>query len=330
MPRPQPTPPAPRTRPRRKPAAASASHDTSSARDRAGARIPGLHEIPCWPHLKLDIVREYARAYSTIQSRQPGLAHYYVEGFSGPCVHVSSRAGDFVPGSPLNALLVQPPFRHHYLMDLDGGHVSALRAAVGARDDVTLLGGDWNEILLGRVFPQVRYEDYRRALCLLDPCGLHPDWRLIETAGRLRTIDLFVCLPVVDAGCSALWAAPERITARDAARMTRFWGDETWREAAAPRPGPAIGRRRGPDAESPSASTVVEAFHRRLREVARFANVPEPLALRDAAGAVVSHLFFAARTDTANRIIEDIFSRHRGGTPGAPGPSATNGHSGAR
>jgi hypothetical protein len=38
----------------------------------------------------------------------------------------------------------------------------------------------------------VRQEDYRRALCVLDPSGAALDWRVIETAGRLKTIDLFV------------------------------------------------------------------------------------------------------------------------------------------
>ena len=32
--------------------------------------------------------------------------------------------------------------------------------------------GDCNHILLRQVLPRARYEDYRRALCLLDPYGL--------------------------------------------------------------------------------------------------------------------------------------------------------------
>jgi hypothetical protein len=66
---------------------------------------------------------------------------------------------------------------------------------------------------------------------------------------------------------------------------------------------------------------VARAFRRRLREVARFVHVPEPLALRNGAGAVAHLLFFASRTDTANHIVEDIFARHRAHDRAAPGTS---------
>src|SRR5262249_41843711 len=139
--------------------------------------------IPRWQELKLEIVRKYATAYSTILSRQPGLAHYWIDGFAGAGVHVGKRTGEFLPGSPLNALLVTPPFRHHYLVDLDGHRVEALRRVVGDGDDVTLLRGDGNLALLEEVLPRVRHEDYRRALCVLDPSPLHLDWRVVEMAG---------------------------------------------------------------------------------------------------------------------------------------------------
>ena len=160
-----------------------------SATDRP-ARATNGHDLPDWPQLKLDIVRRYGAAYSTISSRQPGLAHYWIDGFirSG----TDTLAREFVPGGALNALLVTPPFRHHYLVSMGGERVDALRGAVDGRADVTLLEG--SQALLDDVLPRVRQEEYRRALCVLDPCGPALDWRAVEMAGRLRTIDLFVVL----------------------------------------------------------------------------------------------------------------------------------------
>jgi hypothetical protein len=43
--------------------------------------------------------------------------------------------------------------------------------------------GDCNRVLLEDVFPKVRYEDYRRALCILDPYKLNPDWTVVAKAG---------------------------------------------------------------------------------------------------------------------------------------------------
>jgi hypothetical protein len=86
--------------------------------------------------------------------------------------------------------------------------------------------------------------------------------------------------------------------------MTHAWGDDSWREVAA--------ARRSGGAESTHAG-IAAAFGRRLREVARFGNVLEPLPIPDRTGtAVVGYLFFASRTDTANEVLEEIFARHRG------------------
>jgi hypothetical protein len=63
---------------------------------------------------------------------------------------------------------------------------------VDGRAGVTLLEGGGSRALLEEVLPRVRQEDYRRALCVLDPSGAALDWRVIEMAGRLKTIDLFV------------------------------------------------------------------------------------------------------------------------------------------
>src|SRR5439155_8247876 len=134
--------------------------------------------IGYWSELKLDIVRQYATAYSTILAAQkpPGFHHAYIDAFAGSGRHISKRTGEFVLGSPLNALAVHPPFKEYHLIDLDSNKIAALREATKGRPDVHVYEGDCNQILLDTVFSAVRYEDYRRALCLLDPYGLHLRW----------------------------------------------------------------------------------------------------------------------------------------------------------
>ena len=94
---------------------------------------------------------------------------------------------------------VDPPFQEFYFVDLDGDKIEHLRALAGDRKDVHLLGGDCNQILLSWVFPKVRWEDYRRGLCLLDPYGLHLQWEVIKAAGELKTHRPLPQLP--DHGC---------------------------------------------------------------------------------------------------------------------------------
>jgi len=55
----------------------------------------------------------------------------------------------------------------------------------------------------------------------------------------------------------------------------------------------------------------VEAFRKRLQEVAGFQYVPQPMPMRNEKGAVIYYLFFASPNRTGNHIVEDIFNKYR-------------------
>ena len=57
-------------------------------------------EIGYWSEVKLDIVKEYATAYSTILTKQPGLHHVYIDGFAGAGVHIQQGHGGVRPRKP--------------------------------------------------------------------------------------------------------------------------------------------------------------------------------------------------------------------------------------
>ena len=193
---------------------------------------PKFDEIGNWSEVKLDIVKRYAAEYSKILSKQPGLYHVYVDGFAGAGEHLRKGTHERVAGSPLLALEIAPPFREYFFVDLDGDKIGYLEDRVGVRSDVHIFRGDCNEVLLNEIFPALKYEDFRRALCLLDPYGLDLSWDVIAMAGRLKTIDLFLNFPIMDANRNALWRDPERVSPDQAARLTRYWGDESWRDVA--------------------------------------------------------------------------------------------------
>ena len=75
-------------------------------------------EIGYWSEIKLEIIRDYASAYSRILNSKK-LPHIYIDAFSGAGTHIAKSTGQFVPGSPTNALNVQPPFREYHFIDMD-------------------------------------------------------------------------------------------------------------------------------------------------------------------------------------------------------------------
>lgn len=265
-------------------------------------------QIGYWSEVKLAIVREYAKAYSTILAKQPRLRHVYVDAFAGAGIHLSKTTHELVPGSPLNALAVDPPFRELHLIDLDGAKIANLRQLVGDRPDVFIYEGDCNRVLLDDVFPRIRYEDYRRGLCLLDPYGLTLSWDVLAQAGRMRSIELFLNFPIMDMNRNALWVNPTGVDTADLERMTNFWGDDSWRDVIYTGQKTLFG-----DEElikTAGNQQVVNAFRKRLRDAAGFKEVPEPIPMRNSRNATVYYLFFASHNATGARIARHILKQY--------------------
>jgi len=269
-------------------------------------------EVDYWTEVKLDIVKEYLGAYSTIMNaqRNPPFSYVYIDGFSGPGVCISKASGEDIPGSPLNALNVVPPFHEYYFIDMDGGRAAKLRRMCEGIKNVTIREGDCNEILLQQVFPTIRYEDYRRGLCLLDPYKMDVRWPLVERAGKMRSIELFINFPTMDINRNALRKDPAKITRKSAERMTAFWGDDSWRECfyQDKQPLPIFEIEEEKEA---SNLQVVNAYRERLKDVAGFQYVSEGMPMRNRRNAVVYYLLFASQKPDGKKIVMEIFEKYR-------------------
>jgi three-Cys-motif partner protein len=56
---------------------------------------------------------------------------------------------------------------------------------------------------------------------------------------------------------------------------------------------------------------IADAYRKRLKEVAGFRYVPEPIPMRNSKNAVVYYLFFASSNSTGEKIVKEIFDRYR-------------------
>jgi three-Cys-motif partner protein len=264
-------------------------------------------EIGYWSEVKLDIINAYALEYSKILSAQvsPKFCHVYIDAFAGAGIHISKKTKSFVLGSPAKILGVKPSFCEYYFIDLDRMKAESLRKMAAGRKDVFVYEGDCNEILLKEVFPKVRFEEYRRGLCLLDPYGLHLNWDVIRAAGAMRSLEVLLNFPVADMHRNVLWRNPEGVGESDIARMNAFWGDDSWRKIAYTTDKNLFG-----DPEKTDIEVVAQAFRDRLVQCAGFAHVPKPIPMRNSKGAIVYYLFFASQNPFAKKIVEHIFTKY--------------------
>lgn len=265
-------------------------------------------EIGYWSEIKLDIIRDYATEYSKIMKNQPLIKeYYYIDGFAGAGLHISKRTKEFVPGSPTNALNIEPAFSGYHFIDLDGKKVEVLRNISAESANVKVHEGDCNEILLNKVLPSIQYEAYERALCLLDPYGLDLDWKVIYAAGQSNAIEIFLNFPVMDMNRNVLWFNPENVAEAQIKRMNAYWGDDSWKQAAYRQTQGLFDT----ISEKTSNEVVTEAFRKRLKKIAGFKYVQKPIPMRNMRGTTVYYLFFASQNKTGDRIVRYIFDKYK-------------------
>lgn len=263
-------------------------------------------EVGLWSEMKLEIVRDYAKEYSKIISKRK-LTHVYIDAFAGAGMHLSKTTGEYIPGSPLNALMVEPPFKEYHFIDLDGNRTGQIRELAGDRRDVFTYEGDCNTILPCKVFPRVTWEKYGRALCLLDPYNIDLSWDVVAQAGKMGTVEIFLNFMIMDINMNVLRNDPGNVDPIQTARMNRFWGDESWRTVMYDNTGNLFGW----DEKVAGNAVLAEAYRKRLREVAGFKFVPAPVPMKNSIGRTIYYLFFASPNPTANKIVEYIFNKYR-------------------
>jgi three-Cys-motif partner protein len=89
--------------------------------------------------------------------------------------------------------------------------------------------------------------------------------------------------------------------------MNAFWGDDSWRQIS-------YKKREGlfETYEVKTTHTpLINAFCERLKKVAGFMYVPEPVPMRNTKGAIVYYLFFASPNKTGHKIVKDIFDKYK-------------------
>jgi three-Cys-motif partner protein len=128
----------------------------------------------------------------------------------------------------------------------------------------------------------------------------------------MRSVEIFLNFMVMDMNMNILLNNPEKADPTQVARMTRFWGDDSWHSVAYEEDpqrhlfgDPVMVK------VEDANDKVAEAYRRRLLKVAGFKFSPVPLRFVNARGATIYYLFFASPDPTANSIVTDIFAKHR-------------------
>lgn len=177
-----------------------------AGRDWMDAHDVRLDQIGIWTEIKLSVIRDYVAPYSAILKKQADIREFaYIDGFAGAGEHISKTTGEVVPESPVIAL--EHGFDRYHFVDLDGNRAAHLQQLASGHANVCVYQGDCSAVLLEEVFPQCGYQDHHRALCLLDPYDLNPKWEVVQTAGEMKSVEIFLNFMIMHANRNVLHRA---------------------------------------------------------------------------------------------------------------------------
>jgi three-Cys-motif partner protein len=145
-----------------------------------------LDQLGDWSQIKHEILDKYGRAYTTIVTQQPIIKKVlYLDAYAGSGFGVDRETGAQLQGSATRALAVVPPFHELQFVEQDPSKATILERTVARDARATVHRGDGVTILTKTLLPRCRWEDYHRALCLLDPYDLPVPFTLIQQIGHM-------------------------------------------------------------------------------------------------------------------------------------------------
>ncbi len=204
-----------------------------------------------WTQEKLERVRKYLHAYTTIFAQNPRakkLKPIYVDAFAGSGYRTGVRKESstlglfpefveadtqaFIKGSARIALEVDPPFKGYLFIEQDQDYAQELQKLKQEFSDkaaiIEIVESDANTYL--KQWCANMDWNATRAVLFLDPYGMQVDWTVIDAIAATKSIDLWILFPIGMAVNRLLTTGgPPPEEWRQA--LTRIFGTEEWQKA---------------------------------------------------------------------------------------------------
>ena len=184
-----------------------------------------------WTEKKLEILEAYLDAYTTALKRMP-FELIYIDAFAGTGQIELQEDGDtigFLRGSTERALRVRDkPFDELIFVERDPARCAELKKLryTHPQRRITIEQGEANSVLnsLQRDWGACR------GVLFLDPFATEVEWTTLTRIASFNALDTWILFPV-SAVVRMLPTArqPDDISPQWASRLTRVFGDESWR-----------------------------------------------------------------------------------------------------
>lgn len=207
--------------------------------------IPSLQKFgdSSWTQDKLERVRKYLVAYSTIMAKQ-NYAYAYIDAFAGTGYHELCRdeaeseslfmeleqpeVEAFLDGSARIALKVEPRFTRYVFVEKDPRKAAELEKLRGEfsdkADDIFIRNADANAYLRD-LCRKKSWKDHR-AVLFLDPFGMQLEWETLAAVAGTKAIDTWILFPV--SAVNRLLKKDSKIPEAWTRRLDLLFGESGW------------------------------------------------------------------------------------------------------
>ncbi len=272
------------------------------------------NKVGNWSVEKLELLRKYLKAYTTILSKQEWCeAYYYIDAFAGQGWWLADEDGEekIIKGSPAVALEVNPPFSWYVFIEQDVNRAAELERLKEQYPDkakyIQVIQDDANSVLQERIIPRMSgvggRKSPKRGFIFLDPYTTNVEWETIQRIQRTKVLEIFLNFPIMAPNRAILWNNPDRVNAESLARMDRFWGSPEWREYVYEEAQSMFGPVQKKVAKA--GEKLAYVFQSRLGQL--FEQVTAPVIMKNSKNSALYCLMFAGPKPVGQLIAQDIF-----------------------
>lgn len=285
-----------------------------------------------WAKDKLDRLRKYLNAYTTIMRKQEWCSGFaYVDAFAGPGRHELRRKSkalnfqnllidvaafshqdkdqtEFIAGSPRVALEIKFPFSVYVFIEKDPMRVAGLeeiQREYAETRNIVIRQSDCNRYLLEKLArnPKIEWAKWR-AVVFLDPFGMQVPWSTLEALGRTRAIEVFLNFPVGMA-IQRMLRRSGQFTTKQREKLDQYFGSPEWFDVLYRAEPDLFGGVSAAKVEQ-SGHALVNWYRERLQQV--FGHTSKAALIRNTKGGHLYYLLLATPKPRGAKIANDILA----------------------
>lgn len=283
-------------------------------------------DVGHWAEEKLDCLRKYLEAYTTILKNQNFRGYFYIDAFAGPGLlklrareehspaqeslletarYAVNDEGEvtYLAGSPRVALEIESRFTDYVFVEQDPIRISRLKDLKAEFSShqmrIHVRETDCNTYLCELIRDMRDKWSQWRGVVFLDPFGMQVPWNTITELGATRSVEVLINFPVGTA-IQRLLKRSGQFTAREKSKLDRYFGTDEWFDLLYKYNTDLV----GPHVEKlqESGDILVRWYRKRLKQI--FGYVTEAREIQSTTGRPLYYLIFAG----PNRVGANIAS----------------------